>query len=81
MSQQKDFHLPEKLIEKTQEIDNEARISKEGEMEKNYKSEAHNSVRYPAKLYFINKRSKLASKCHHENKLYLVNYKIIPPNS
>ena len=35
MSQQKDFHLPEKLIEKTQEIHNEARISKEGEMEKN----------------------------------------------
>ena len=34
MSQQEGFHLPEKLIEKTQEIDNEARISKEGEMEK-----------------------------------------------
>ena len=32
MSKQKLFHRPEKLLEKTREIDNEARISKETEM-------------------------------------------------
>ena len=69
MSQQKDFHLPEKLIEKTQEIDNEAlEYQRKAKWKKIRKSEAYNSVRHPAKLYFINKRSKLASKCHLENK-------------
>ena len=33
MSKQEDFHRPEKPPEKTREIDNEARISKEAEME------------------------------------------------
>ena len=46
MSKQKLFHRPEKLLEKTREIDNKARISKETE-------EAHNSVRNPAKLSSI----------------------------
>ena len=32
MSQQKDFGRPEKPLEKTREIDNEARISKNAEM-------------------------------------------------
>ena len=54
MSKQEDFGRPEKPLEKTQEIDNEARISKEAEMKKKkknqQKSESHNSVRYPAKL-------------------------------
>ena len=34
MSKQEDFHWPEKPLEKTQEIDNQARISKEAEMKK-----------------------------------------------
>ena len=52
MSKQEHFHGPEKPFEKTQEIDNEARISKEAKMKKKnqQKSESHNSVRYPAKL-------------------------------
>ena len=36
MSKQEDFHRPEKPPEKTQEIDNEARISKEAEMKKKF---------------------------------------------
>ena len=32
MSKQEDFHRPEKPYEKTREIDNEARISKEAEI-------------------------------------------------
>ena len=32
MSKQEDFHRPEKPLEKTREIDNEARISKKAEM-------------------------------------------------
>ena len=32
MSKQEHFHGPEKPLEKTQEIDNEARISKEAKM-------------------------------------------------
>ena len=32
MSKQEDFHRPEKPYEKTQEIDNDARISKETEI-------------------------------------------------
>ena len=34
MSKQKDFHRPEKPLEKTPETDNEARISKATEMKK-----------------------------------------------
>ena len=34
MSKQDHFHGPEKPLEKTQEIDNEARISKEAKMKK-----------------------------------------------
>ena len=34
MCKQEDFHRPEKLPEKTWEIDNEARISKEVEMKR-----------------------------------------------
>ena len=35
MSNQEDIHRPEKPLEKTRKIDNEARISKEAEMKKN----------------------------------------------
>ena len=34
MSKQEDFHRPEKSLEKTREIDNEARISREAETKK-----------------------------------------------
>ena len=34
MSKQEDFRLPEKPLEKTREIDNEARISKKAEMKR-----------------------------------------------
>ena len=34
MSKQEEFHRPEKPLEKTREIDNEARISKKAEMER-----------------------------------------------
>ena len=34
MPKQEDFHGPKKPLEKTQEIDNEARISKEAEMKR-----------------------------------------------
>ena len=52
ISKQEDFHRPEKRLENTWEIDNEARISKEAEMTRkvNRNPEAHNSVRHPAKL-------------------------------
>ena len=36
MSKQENFHLPEKPPEKTREIDNEARISKEAEMKRKF---------------------------------------------
>ena len=36
MSNQEDFHRPEKSLEKTREIDNEARISNEAEMERKF---------------------------------------------
>ena len=36
MSKQEDVHWPEKPLEKTGEIDNEARISKETEMKKKF---------------------------------------------
>ena len=36
MSKQEDFHLPEKPLEKTWEIDNEARTSKEAEMKRKF---------------------------------------------
>ena len=34
MSKQEDFHPPEKPLEKTQEIDNDARISKKAQMKR-----------------------------------------------
>ena len=36
MSKQKDFGRPEKPLEKTREIDNEARTSKKAEMERKF---------------------------------------------
>ena len=36
MSKQEDFHRSEKLLEKTREIDNETRISKEAEMKRKF---------------------------------------------
>ena len=36
MSKQEDFHRPEKPLEKTWEIDNGARISKEAEMKRKF---------------------------------------------
>ena len=36
MSKQEDFHRPEKLLQKTWEIDNEARISKKAEMKRKF---------------------------------------------
>ena len=61
MSKQEDFGRPEKPLEKTREIDNEARISKESRNEKKIqqKSEADNSVRHPAKLFNILNRTNL----------------------
>ena len=34
MSKRKDFHRPEKRLEKTQEIDNDARVSKKAQLKK-----------------------------------------------
>ena len=52
MSKQEDFSRPEKPLEKTRKIDNEARIPKKAKMKKKTqkKSEVHNFVRHPAKL-------------------------------
>ena len=36
MSKQDDFHRPEKLLEKTREINNEARISEKAEMKRKF---------------------------------------------
>ena len=36
MSKQEGFHRPEKLLEKTREIDNETRISKEAQMKRKF---------------------------------------------
>ena len=36
MSKQEDFHRPEKPLDKSREIDNEARISKEAEMKRKF---------------------------------------------
>ena len=36
MPKQEDFRWPEKLLEKTREIDNEARISKKAEMKRKF---------------------------------------------
>ena len=36
MSEQEDFHWPKKPLEKTREIDSEARISKEAEMKRKF---------------------------------------------
>ena len=38
MSNQEDFRRPEKSLEKTREIDNEARILKKAEMKKKFNS-------------------------------------------
>ena len=55
MSKQEDFGRPEKPLEITREVDNEARISKKNRNEKKIqqKSEADNSVRNPGKLFNI----------------------------
>ena len=55
MSKQKDFGWPEKPLEKTREIDNEAKISKKAEKEKKIqlKSEADHSLRHSAKLFNV----------------------------
>ena len=55
MSKQEDFRQPEQSLEKTQEIDNEARISEKAEMKRKFsrKIQANNSVRLPAKLFNI----------------------------
>ena len=52
MSKQEDFHRPEKPLENTREIDNEAKISKGAEMKRkfNRKSEERISVRHTTKL-------------------------------
>ena len=36
MSKQEDFHRPEKPLEKTRQIDNKARISKEAEIKRKF---------------------------------------------
>ena len=36
MSKQEGFHRPEKLLEKTREIDNKARISEEAKMKRKF---------------------------------------------
>ena len=42
MPKQEDFRRPEKLLEKTQEIDSEARISKKAEMKRKfYRNQKH----------------------------------------
>ena len=50
-----DFRRPEKPLEKTREIDNEARISKETEMKRklNRNQKWITPVRHPAKLFNI----------------------------
>ena len=51
MSKQEDFHRPEKPLEKSREIDNEARISKEAEMKRKLnRNQKRITVRHPAKL-------------------------------
>ena len=42
-------------------------------------TEKYNILTSPVNL--INKRSKLVSKCRHENKFHLVNYKAISPDN
>ena len=42
-------------------------------------TEKYHVLTSPANL--INERSKLVSKCRHENKFHLVNYKAIPPDN
>ena len=60
MPNQEDFRRPEKPLEKTREIDNEARISKKAEMKRkfNRNQKRINSVRHPAKLFNILSSSK-----------------------
>ena len=48
MSTQEGFHRPEKPLEKTQEIDNEARISKKAKTKRKFnKNQKRNSVGHP----------------------------------
>ena len=54
MSKQEDFGRPEKPLEKTREIDSEARISKKAEMNGKFnRNQRYNSVRHPGKLFGI----------------------------
>ena len=51
ISELEDFHRPEIPLEKTQEIDNEARISKKAEMKRKFsRNQKRNSIRHPARL-------------------------------
>ena len=53
MPRQDDLHRPEKPLEKTREIDNEVRISKEAEMKRKFnrnQKRITSCVRDPAKL-------------------------------
>ena len=52
MSKQEDFHQPEKTLEKTREIDNEARISKKTEMKRKF-NRKQKRIRHPAKLFNV----------------------------
>ena len=60
MPNQEDFRRPEKPLEKTREIDNEARISKKAEMKRKFNRNQKwiNSVMHPAKLFNILSSSK-----------------------
>ena len=60
MSKQEYFGRSEKQLEKTREIDNEARISKKAEMKRkfNRNQKRINSVMHPAKLFNILSSSK-----------------------
>ena len=77
MFRQEDFGQPEKSLEKTREIDNEARISEKAEMKKKIqqKSEADNSVRHPAKLFNILGKRKVINGIHMD--LYMIRLNVI----
>ena len=54
MSNQEDFRRPEKPLEKTREIDNEARISEKAEMKRKFnRNQKRIILRHPAKLFKI----------------------------
>ena len=68
ISEQEDFHRPEIPLEKTREIDNEARTSKKTGIK-----EAHNSVRHPPKLSnILDLTNHLKSNCHLENQKWFL---------